>query len=191
MFLKIRGIKCQGLKKILQEKVLEILVEDDYKTICDIREIQIYGFKKVVPIENPKQKDNEKVTNTQNIPEANKILNKVPENLEECILIEDENPFEDDKTGLFYIKHKIFTQTFLLPTNSTYIFDLNDLQYLEILEGRYNANGILKFNVQLQLRLFLLDLNDDSLTPGAKIRFNGAEIPYTVRCFIHRTIFYI
>lgn len=272
-FLKLRGINLKGLKQVLLDKVMETVVENDYKTICDLRQTQL-GSKKEEPIQNPvlftrpaenvnatstqtkaiqnnsetnsmtqwltgtqtnpfqynprgnatatstttnlisninqyaqllktltKQtqnnpRGNATATSTQTNPELNKIGNTVSEqkNLQECALIEiEEIPMEDDKTGLFYIKQKIYTQTRLQPTINHYPLILTDSQYLEILEGRYNVDDLLRFDVQVQLRIFKNDSlfrgNFDSIPQGVKLWFNDMEIPLAVRSYLLNNLF--
>lgn len=179
-FLKIREVVVKGLKPVLQAKALEIVVEADWKTLNDIRNTQL-GIKD--SHENNPESSNETT-------QATKPIENIPEP-DECILIE-EKPIEDDKTGLFSIKHKIFNRTCLPAMCSRYRFVLSDAQYLEILEGRTNVDGGLKFDVQLQLRFFENDLTVDSVSQGAKCWLNGAQIPIMVRRhFFFRIIFFI
>lgn len=199
-FLTLRGINLKGLKQVLQDKALEIVVVDDYKTICDLQKTQL-GYKKDEPVLFSRPADNVNATSTQtkaiqknpeatqtktiqNNPQVNKIVNTVSKqnNLEECILIK-ENQMEDDKTGLFYIKNKIYTLTTIAQMCSRYSFILTDAQYLEMSDSRHNVDELLKYNVQLQLRFFIN--NNEAVSQSAKLWLNGTEIRFAVRSYIY------
>lgn len=194
-FLKLRGIKLKGLKNVLLERVLEILIEEDYSTICEIRQNQL-GIKvnentlnlntfPAIPVSvldvNENSTQPSLVTSNHNPTVVEKSLNEEQETVEECILIEDD-PIEDDLTGFFYIKHKITQQSCLQSNHNLRrnYFHLNGFQKIEMIESRHTVDGELKFDVQLQLRIFHKDVNVDSFPSLTSLYFNNEIISLTV-----------
>lgn len=149
------------------EKSLEILQIDDYYTICDIRERQL-GVR-INRLDDPSS------TTENSIP--SQVQNK------------PKTSFEEDKTGLFYIKKKIIPQTLLLFNYKVFPFTIDDTEYIEILENRHSADNVLTFDTQLQLRVFKTDSGEDAFPPSLKFIFNGMLISFDVRRFLIHFLF--
>lgn len=171
------------LKNTLLAKSLEILVDGDYNTICAIRERQL-GVridritKDVNPSSTPTENNN--VASSSNTATANptqQIQNKPKISIEE------------DKTGFFYVKEKIIRQTSMAFAYRGFDFTLADSQYIEILESRHNVDDALKFDIQLQLRVFKTISGEDFFPPGIKIFLNQIAIPVDVRTFFNYFFF--
>lgn len=166
-FLRVRGANIKGLKSNLIEKSLEILQIDDYYTICDIRERQL-GVR-INRLDDPSS------TTENSIP--SQVQNK------------PKTAFEEDKTGLFYIKKKIIPQTLLLFNYKVFPFTIDDTEYIEILENRHSVDDVLTFDTQLQLRVFKTDSGEDAFPPSLKFIFNGMLISFDVRRFLIHFLF--